>query len=86
MFDTDEVLPGIHFMKTLMRFVSRAEVQLCICGRTQYNSPGPCCPAANSIDIRRCSQRQPDGRGKTLRLEGPERFPLSHRHDDETLE
>jgi hypothetical protein len=32
-------------------------------------SPGPCCPAAKTIDIRRCSNgRLPDGRGKDAAL------------------
>jgi hypothetical protein len=47
-------------------------------------SPGPCCPAAKVSTSAAAASGSLMAVEKMLRLESPERFPLSHRHDDET--
>ena len=50
------------------RSVHRATRSLSRSPTSWLASPGPCCPAATTIGISRCSRREPDGRGKDAAL------------------
>jgi len=56
------------FRQWVQRLAPRAprnKVVVAILPTNWRASPGPCCPAAKTIDISRCcSWRRPDGRGK----------------------